>query len=472
MESTCLRRYGRTMMWAGLLLLIAACVPGRQPATTAAPAATATAPPLDEAVAVAELAAVEANIRVLRGEGQAEAVSIAERFAVLLDDLITVDEQGRGELIFQGQIAVELFRDTQIQVAEVRMESGGPASVRLNQVYGHIRLRVADTTSARATLVTDYATLQTLEPGTEFMVCHAPGGLTCMVTVAGSVEVSSQGTKEVITGGEATYIFPDEAPQPPICARRDEVIDWGERKRGSGDVEALGELVAGWPAEPCTAAVGPAATTLPAAKGMVNIPAGEYEVGSNHGDDFHPPVQKQVVDAFWIDSYEVTNAQYQQYMEAVAQAPPLTWPGEPNHPVKGVSWDQALAYCSWVNKRLPSELEWEVAARGPGPTPRIYPWGDDPLAGGQATDLPRSTTYPVGTFDFNVSPFGAYDMVGNVWEWVGEPLAAVGDNQHVLRGGRHGFLVDAAYREVAAPDDDRFVQVAGFRCAATRVEGE
>ncbi len=204
---------------------------------------------------------------------------------------------------------------------------------------------------------------------------------------------------------------------------------------------------------------------------MANIPAGTYEVGADLADGFHVASQERTVVQFWIDVRQVTNEQYAQYLDQSGQPPPLTWPGQANHPVKGVTWEQAAAYCTWANKRLPTELEWEIAARGPGADPPLYPWGDDPLADGQVNDLPRSETYEAGSVPFNQSPFGIFDMSGNVWEWVGEPYDLVPAGEYILRGGRHGFLKDSAYRQTAAPDDPRFTPLAGFRCAADQVEG-
>ncbi len=209
------------------------------------------------------------------------------------------------------------------------------------------------------------------------------------------------------------------------------------------------------------------ATVLPIAEGMVKITSGAYEVGVASVDEYHSALQSISLNDFWIDQYQTTNEQYQKYLsETGAQGPQV--PGKDKHPVMGVTWEQAVAYCSWANKRLPTEAEWEVAGRGPGTNPQLYPWGNDPTAGGKALNLPNET-YEVGSQPFNVSPLGIYDMVGNVWEWVGEPYDNVQDGYKILRGGRYGNPQDLAYR-LAVPPDDEIYKFAGFRCAAEQVQ--
>jgi serine/threonine protein kinase len=212
-----------------------------------------------------------------------------------------------------------------------------------------------------------------------------------------------------------------------------------------------------------------AGNQLPIGASMVKIPAGAYEVGKDPADDFHVAPQTVQLPEFWIDQYQVTNAQYQDFMEQTGTAAPVIWPGEANHPVRGVTWDQALAYCTALNKRLPKETEWEAAGRGQLAGPQLYPWGTDPTAGGAASSLPDQDTYPVGALAFNQSPFGVFDLVGNVWEWTGEPYSQVQDGYKVLRGGRYGLLLDLAYR-LPVPPDDAIVKYAGFRCAADQVQ--
>lgn len=223
--------------------------------------------------------------------------------------------------------------------------------------------------------------------------------------------------------------------------------------------------------ESTAAEVVPITGALPDGAGMVQVKADAYEVGMESTDEYHSAPQKIELSDFWIDQYQITNDQYQKFLTDTGTPPPVVWPGDANHPVRGVSWDQAVAYCAWLNKRLPTEAEWEAAGRGPGAEPQLYPWGNDVTAEGQALRLPDEDTYEVGTQSFNESPFGVFDMVGNVWEWVGEPYASGQENYHFLRGGRYGLpVLDLAYRLAVPPDDTRYLKYAGFRCAADQVK--
>ena len=162
---------------------------------------------------------------------------------------------------------------------------------------------------------------------------------------------------------------------------------------------------------------------------MVLIPTGEFEMGSNDGDDDEKPVHTVFVDAFYIDIYEVTNAKYRKFIQATGHAESTYWNNskynQPNQPVVGVSWYDAMAYAQWAGKRLPTEAEWEKAARG-GLVGKRYPWGDEaPNEGGtyRANYGPGDDgkadgyeyTAPVGSYPAN--GYGLYDMSGNVWEW-------------------------------------------------------
>jgi formylglycine-generating enzyme required for sulfatase activity len=203
---------------------------------------------------------------------------------------------------------------------------------------------------------------------------------------------------------------------------------------------------------------------------MVKVAASTYEVGLLPADEYHSAPQQVDLKEFWIDQYQVSNEQYAKFMQETGAPAPVVWPGENDHPVRGVPWEQASAYCGWLNKRLPSEAEWEAAGRGAGPEPRLYPWGNDPTASGQIAGFPDEDTYVQGSLSFNKSPLEVFDMVGNIWEWTGEPYANAADGTRFIHGGRFGLpVVDLAYRLAVAPGDARYIKYAGFRCAANEV---
>jgi formylglycine-generating enzyme required for sulfatase activity len=215
----------------------------------------------------------------------------------------------------------------------------------------------------------------------------------------------------------------------------------------------------------------PEGPALPAAAGMAKIPGGTYNIGYDAAGDAYVSPHTVELQEFWIDLYEVTNARYAAFLAETGNPPPASWPegavpaGQENHPVQGVTWELATAYCQWAKKRLPSEAEWEVVARGA--VGWLYPWGNDQ----HLVELPHTGTYPVGSVSDNRSPFGAFDMAGNVWEWVGETYAPVTDGNRVLRGGANDFLKDMAYRLQGDPSVPTMFATAGMRCAADRVEG-
>ncbi|MYE87403.1 SUMF1/EgtB/PvdO family nonheme iron enzyme [Candidatus Poribacteria bacterium] len=172
-------------------------------------------------------------------------------------------------------------------------------------------------------------------------------------------------------------------------------------------------------------------------EGMALIPAGEFRMGSNDGEFDEKPVHTVYVNAFYMDVYEVTNAQYKKFVDANPQWTKdhissryhdgnylKHWTGNSygsgNHPVVYVSWYGAMAYAKWVGKRLPTEAEWEKAARG-GLSGKRYPWGN--LLDSSKAKYRGGGTTGVGTYPPN--EYGLYDMAGNVWEWC---LDAYGGN--------------------------------------------
>lgn len=440
-------------------------------------AAGCTATPAPQAgVPQVDLTAKEIGVKVSSAGDSETDLQKDGSINVQVDDSIKLDQGGLGLLRFQDRLDVELFPNTEIQLDDAQQESGGSTFVRLNQIQGHAHVILNPGAIARLTLETELATATTLEQGTEFMVCHAPGVTTCLSVREGAVEFTSEGESKIYKAGESSFVKPGETPPPPVCIPAEEVNQWLSRIQAAEEVPALGELVAQWAQEPCPTTEEASPTVelppLPPSTGMVKIESGAYQIGSTAASESHIAMQEITLPGYWIDSYEVTNAQYQQFVDATGQQPTGDWPGEADHPVRGVTWDAAAAYCDWANKRLPTEAEWEVAARGPDQDPPLYPWGSDPFAGGEVNDLPRDRTHAVGAFPFNQSPFGVYDMAGNAWEWVGDPYEEVAEGVRILRGGRYGFIRDAAFRQPAQPNDERFVPFAGVRCAADQVQGE
>jgi iron(II)-dependent oxidoreductase len=195
---------------------------------------------------------------------------------------------------------------------------------------------------------------------------------------------------------------------------------------------------------------------------MVFIPAGEFVMGSNgrplpegDGDPDEGPAHLVYVPGFWMDKYEVTNAQYSKYVRGTHAVPPRHWkngdypPVKTNHPVAYVDWFDANDYCHWAGRRLPSEEEWEKAARGTDG--RHFPWGE--LFDFKKANTPqywlvkheKGDTMPVGSFENGKSPYGLYDMAGNVYEWTASWYKAYpgnrienihyGQKNKILRGG-------------------------------------
>lgn len=215
---------------------------------------------------------------------------------------------------------------------------------------------------------------------------------------------------------------------------------------------------------------------------MAAIPAGEFIMGSDdpEADDNEKPVSKIFVGAFSIDKFEVTNARYLRCVEAGACARPVGRgyddATKANLPGTIISWQQAVAYCRWAGKRLPTEAEWEKAARGTDG--RRYPWGDSFLAEGANVGYTTGTT-AVGRYPKGASPYGAMDMAGNVWEWTSSLYMPYPYNPHdgredlnargsrVERGGSWYYAPRYARttHRAAVGHIYRRISDLGFRCA-------
>lgn len=239
-------------------------------------------------------------------------------------------------------------------------------------------------------------------------------------------------------------------------------------------------------------------TTTP--EGMALIPAGEFIMGSNQLDkeakamqygsrkpwfaNEHPE-HRVTLSAFYIDKTETTNRHYKEFIDATGQKAPPNWSGQSypqnlaDHPVVLVNWHEADAYCKWRKKRLPTEAEWEKAARGTDG--RAFPWGNEFDIKKVNTMGEFGGTTQVGFFQDGKSPYGVLDMAGNVQEWTSDWYKAYpggdyndpdyGEKHKTVRGGGWGGMghytlqvyVRTAFR-MSAPPEGRYDDL-GFRCA-------
>jgi len=305
----------------------------------------------------------------------------------------------------------------------------------------------------------------------------AVGGAAVVLVIVGIIIATLGGGK----GGKET---PTDTPRPTVTLTEAPEPMMPVTKEPSAAVP------------PAVADAGEPWTRFADAMVMVYVPAGEFLMGSTDADSYanddEKPQHTVYLDAFWIDKTEVTNAQFRECVEAGAcQAPASngsssrdSYYGDSsfdNYPVIYVNWNQAKAYCEWAGGRLPTEAEWEKAARGTDG--RKCPWGN------QDPDCDRANygsdcvgeTSQVGNYPSGASPYGALDMAGNVWEWVadsyGDGYYAISPSNNpkgpdsggfkVLRGGSWVSSPDdvrAAHRDVYAPDD--LYHDIGFRCSA------
>ena len=222
---------------------------------------------------------------------------------------------------------------------------------------------------------------------------------------------------------------------------------------------------------------------------MAAVPAGDFPMGSDdpEADLDERPVARLHVEAFWIDRVEVTNTRYGVCVEAGACSLPsgkaFGDATKADHPVTIVSWTQAAAYCRWVGKRLPTEAEWEKAARGADG--RRYPWGDrfepDHVNAGYTAGTAAVGGYPGGA-----SPYGVLDMAGNVWEWTSSLYRAypydprdgredpTARGARVNRGGSWYYQASYVRTTFRATADHMYRRIAdlGFRCARSDAAAE
>ncbi|MCB0211005.1 MAG: SUMF1/EgtB/PvdO family nonheme iron enzyme [Anaerolineae bacterium] len=267
---------------------------------------------------------------------------------------------------------------------------------------------------------------------------------------------------------------PTPTPRPAPTIAQIESASGDEEAEAEGTDEAETE-----PAEP----------EGPLFEDMVLIDAGPFTMGQDGSKPKNGPAHEVDLPAYEIDRFEVTNDEFAHFVQQTGytsyaeQHSSKNWQdaaeGKGNHPVVYVTWDDATAYCEWAGKRLPTEAEWEKAARGDDG--RVYPWGDDFVAeNGNFYEGGIRGTTAVGSFGTGASPYGIEDMAGNVREWTEDYFVAYpgqaadadnffGEENRVNRGGgwfdgEDGELV-TTYNRNAGPPGTSANDDIGFRCA-------
>ncbi len=230
-----------------------------------------------------------------------------------------------------------------------------------------------------------------------------------------------------------------------------------------------------------TPAIPPNANNVSIPLGMIRIPGGTFKMGFDEGD-FESPAHDVTVKPFLLDETEVTNEQYQQFVDVAVAQPPKHWSngrypdGEAKLPVVYVSWDDAAAYAKWAGKRLPTEEEWEFAARGT--TGRLYPYGNEwKPSFSNAFEDGYGQPRPVQSYPDGRSPFSVYDMAGNVLEWTASEFKLYagsklkdgdlpGSGSKVTRGGAFNARAkfQTTYDRYFYPPTEK-TNFIGFRCA-------
>lgn len=219
-----------------------------------------------------------------------------------------------------------------------------------------------------------------------------------------------------------------------------------------------------------------------APEGMALIPGGKFMMGRDDGAEDEGPAHEVTIQPFYLDIQEVTNQDYKKFVDATGHRIPKSWkstgsydPEMARFPVTHVTWDDATAYAKWTGKRLPTEAEWEYAAKG-GDKQYRYPWGSEWAAGYANIDRKGQVKpAPVRSFERDLSPFGIYDLAGNVSEWVQDYYSTrygtpPDTRFRVYRGGNFLDVPEkstSTYRWSDYPTDipdDQILRV-GFRCA-------
>jgi len=387
-------------------------------------------------------------------------LGVGEARRVVPGDTVAVDQAGTALLSAEAVFEVEALRNAQLTVPD--LSQGGAATVPLAAGHVFVRLNPA----ANATVVIDAGERQftTKSPDAEFALCQAPDGASCLAVLQGSVEWAEEGVAtELYEGGQATFAPRGNAPLPTRCADDAALGAMQRTLRGVDFGGALAEIVADWEVCPGQEEAAPATPTLPSAAGMEHVTAATITVGypqaTSDGPNVAAPRTLEGGADFYIEPVTVTNALFRAWLVRAAgddasawrRLAPADWlerapggaatqstyaDGTADEPVKGITWATAGEYCAAQGKRLPTEVEWELAA-----------------VGDVFTDLADESQ----------------DWVDK-WEAYGPgPTDAAG--RQVLRGANGTLKADRYYRVFApeAPEATAARLYARIRCAADQV---
>jgi len=284
-------------------------------------------------------------------------------------------------------------------------------------------------------------------------------------------------------GKETTPAKAEPAPAPTPAPAKPRAADGEAKPPAKSQPPANG----GPASKPASTIQPPPEITGKDGAPMVLVPAGEFIMGSDKGDDDEQPIHRVFVVSFYIDKFEVTNGRFNKFVKAIQLEPPWGFADkekpivDADRPVRWVNWMDAMGYCLWAGKRLPTEAEWEKAARGPDG--RVYPWGNDsPTPAHAVFGLKEGvdTVAPVGNRDKGKSPYGVHDMAGNLYEWTMDwydeefykNIPAInprGPSQGTTKAQRGGSYTNSPYRLRSTfrtkGDPTEHEPNVGFRCA-------
>jgi hypothetical protein len=198
------------------------------------------------------LTALQAGVRLSRHGEADRTLQSNDSVATRAGDQIQIPDPGRATLTLPGRISLELLRGTQVAVTDIRQQAGDRVSVALKETVGNILVGLEVQGGTQVALETDLATISASTDDTEFVACAAPGTLTCVVTLKGSVQLAAGGKVVTLGPGEASYVRPGAAPAARICADLAAVRTWTSQARERNLPPDLGAMVVSWPQHGCT----------------------------------------------------------------------------------------------------------------------------------------------------------------------------------------------------------------------------